>query len=38
MGYPFARPFTGPTPTALTDAILAIPHAAGRTLTIRHTP
>jgi hypothetical protein len=36
MGYPFSRPFTGPTQTAIRDAILALPSAAARTVSIRH--
>ena len=36
MGYPFSRPFAGPTPTAIRDAILALPTAAARTVSIRH--
>jgi hypothetical protein len=37
MGYPFSRPFDGPAATAIRDAIVALPSAAGRTVTIRHT-
>ncbi len=37
MGYPFARPFTGPTATAIRDTIIALPSAAARTVTVRHT-
>jgi Hemocyanin, ig-like domain/Hemocyanin, copper containing domain len=36
MGYPFSRPFAGPKPTAIRDAILALPTAAARTVSIRH--
>jgi hypothetical protein len=36
MGYPFSRPFTGPAQTAIRDAILALPSAAARTVSIRH--
>ncbi len=36
MGYPFSRPFAGPTPTAIRDAILALPSAAARSVSIRH--
>jgi hypothetical protein len=36
MGYPFSRPFAGPKPTAIRDAILALPSAAARTVSIRH--
>jgi hypothetical protein len=35
MGYPFSRPFA-PKPTAIRDAILALPSAAARTVSIRH--
>ena len=35
MGYPFARPF-GPGTTAIRDTLLALPNAAGRSVTIRH--
>ena len=34
MGYPFSRPFARP----ITDTILGVPSAAGRSLTIRHEP
>ena len=37
MGYPFARPFAGPAANAVRDAIVALPNAAARTVTIRHT-
>ena len=37
MGYPFNRPFPGSRSTAIRDVILAAPHMAARTLTIRHT-
>ncbi|MDQ3151776.1 MAG: hypothetical protein M3R63_08675, partial [Actinomycetota bacterium] len=32
MGYPFSRPFAGP----VAETVLAVPSAAGRSLTIRH--
>ena len=35
MGYPFSRPF-GTGANALRDAIVALPSAAARTITIRH--
>ncbi len=37
MGYPFARPFAGSAANAVRDTIVRLPHAAARTLTIRHT-
>jgi hypothetical protein len=37
MGYPFNRPFDGPTAGAIRDAILANASAAARTVRIRHT-
>ncbi len=36
MGYPFARPFAGSAASAIRDTIVRLPHAAARTLTIRH--
>jgi hypothetical protein len=36
MGYPFNRPFQGPTTTAIRDKLVALPGAAARTVTIRH--
>jgi hypothetical protein len=36
MGYPFARPFA-PADTGIRDTFVALPNAAGRSLTIRHT-
>jgi hypothetical protein len=35
MGYPFARPF-GAGASAISDALLNLPNAAGRSVTIRH--
>ncbi len=35
MGYPFSRPF-GAGPSALLDALVALPSASARTVTIRH--
>ena len=37
MGYPFARPFSGSAANAVRDTIVRLPHAAARTVTIRHT-
>ncbi len=37
MGYPFARPWSGSAANAVRDTIVRLPHAAARTVTIRHT-
>lgn len=36
MGYPFARPFTGPATTAIKGTLLGLPTVAGRSVNIRH--
>jgi hypothetical protein len=36
MGYPFARPFSGPAANAVRETVVAQPHMAARTITIRH--
>jgi len=37
MGYPFSRPFVGPKASAIRSAIVGLPSAAARTVSIRHT-